>query len=350
MQFPLPETLPPLIESERMLDEILSRPRPELIEAIAHLEGPLLLLGAAGKMGPSLALLAQRAAAAAGRELEIIAASRFSDEHSQTWFQQHGIRTIPCDLLDRNQVRTLPHAATVLYLTGQKFGTRSNPGLTWAVNTLAPAHAAERYPKARFAVLSTGNVYPLVPLTGGGSIESDPLTPVGEYPNAAIARERIFQYYSALNGTPMVLIRLNYAVELRYGVLVDIAQKVFSETPIDLTTGHLNCIWQGDANEFILRMLPQAASPPNTFNLTGPKILSVRELALQFAELFGTRAQFTGSEAPTTLLNNPARIGNLLGPPFTPLSAVLRWTAHWIQQGGKLLGKPTHFQIRDGQY
>jgi dTDP-4-dehydrorhamnose reductase len=350
MQPPLPDTRPALIESEQMLNEVLTRPRSELIASMGHLKGPLLLLGAAGKMGPTLALLAQRAAAAAGRKLDIIAASRFSDEHSETWFQQHGIRTIHCDLLNREQVRLLPDAETVLYLTGLKFGTRSNPGLTWAVNALAPAHAAERYPRARFAVLSTGNVYPLVPVAGGGSIESDPLTPVGEYPNAAIARERIFQYYSALNGTPMVLIRLNYAVDLRYGVLIDIAQKVHSGTPIDLTTGHLNCIWQGDANEYILRMLPEAASPPTIFNLTGPEILSVRELALQFADLFKTKAQFTGTEAPTTLLNNPARVCTLFGSPPTPLHAVIRWTAHWIRAGGRLLDKPTHFQTRNGQY
>jgi dTDP-4-dehydrorhamnose reductase len=350
MQSPLPESLPERIDSEQMLDELLSRPRPELIEAIPRIKSPLLLLGAAGKMGPSLALLAQRAAAAAGHDLKIVAASRFSDENSKSWFQQKGIQTVHCDLLDRGQVQRLPDAETVIYLTGLKFGTSSNPELTWAVNTLAPAHTAERYPRARFAILSTGNVYPLVPVNGGGSTEADLLTPAGEYPNAAIARERIFQYYSGRNNTPMALIRLNYALDLRYGVLVDIAQKVFSGAPIDLTTGYVNCIWQGDANEFILRLLDEAAAPPAIFNLTAPAILSIRELALQFADLFQTEARFTGTEAPTALLNNPVRLCKKFGEPPTPIHSIIRWTAHWIRSGGKLLDKPTHFETRNGQY
>ncbi len=336
--------------TEEELEELLSRPSPKLVQFIRTVESPLLLLGASGKMGPTLALLARRAAEAAGHRLRIVAASRFSEEKTRRLLDGNGIETFACDLLDRDSVKALPETAHLIYLVGLKFGTGTNPAMTWAVNTIGPSHVAERFPQARIVALSTGNVYPLSTVAKGGAIESDPLTPVGEYANAAVARERIFEYHGRKQGTPMVLLRLNYAVDLRYGVLLDIAQKVWSEQPVDVTTGYLNCIWQGDANEMILRALDLAQSPPLALNMTGGEVLSVRHLAMRFGELMEREVTIAGTEAQTSLLSNSARIFQLLGKPATPLDQVVRWTAHWVMGGGRTLNRPTHFEVRDGKY
>jgi uncharacterized protein YbjT (DUF2867 family) len=346
----MPDRLPERIETEEALDELLTRPRPELVKFIGSVRGPLVVLGAGGKMGPTLAVLAKRAAEEAGRPLEVIAASRFSDPGARAWLEARGVKAIQCDLLDREQIARLPGAENVVCLVGLKFGTAGQPFLTWAMNALVPANVVERYPRARMVALSTGNVYGLVPVNGGGSVETDPLTPLGEYPNAAVARERIFEYGAHRHGTPLALIRLNYAVELRYGVLVDIALKVLHGEPVDVTMGRFNCIWQGDANEFILRALASVQSPPAVLNLTGPRLWSVRETAARFGELLGKTVRFTGGEAATALVNNPAKACALWGEPPTPMEAMTRWIAHWLQRGGRLLGKPTRFEIRDGKY
>ena len=342
--------LPAVIESEETLDEIMTRPRPVMVECIRTLQSPLVILGAGGKMGPTLAVLAKRAAEAAGHRLDIIAVSRVAHPQAREWLEGRGVRTISCDLLESEAVKRLPDSVNLIYLVGLKFGTAENPGATWAMNTLVPAHVTQRFPRARIVALSSGNIYPLVPASSGGSVETDSVAPVGEYPNAVLARERIFQFYSQKNQTLVVLVRLNYAVDLRYGVLVDIAQKVHRGEPIDVTMGDLNCIWQGDANEFILRSLTLASAPPAILNLTGPAVLSVRELALQFSQLLGRSAHIVGVEAETALLNNPARICALFGPPATAMETVMRWTAHWISQHGRLLNKPTHFEVRNGKY
>ena len=260
------------------------------------------------------------------------------------------MRTQSIDLLDRDGLKKLPAAANVIYLVGRKFGTSQDAARTWASNTLVPAYVAERFCQSHLVVLSTGNVYPLVPIASGGSVETDALTPLGEYANAAIARERLFEFFAQQHGTPVCILHLNYAVEFRYGVLVDIARKVLAGEAVDVTTGYMNCIWQGDANEMILRALALAKTPPQVLNLTGPAVLSVRALALRFGELFGKTVQLTGTEAETALLSNPAQACALLGPPPTPLETVMRWTAHWLQSGGRLLAKPTHFEVRDGRY
>jgi nucleoside-diphosphate-sugar epimerase len=332
------------------LDDWLTSPRQVLVDFIRTVASPLVILGAGGKMGPTLAVLAQRAAQAAGHRLEVIAVSRFSDASSRQWLELHGVSTVKADLLERSAVQGLPEATHVIYAAGLKFGTQQNPALTWAVNTLAPAHVADRYAKARLDALSTGNVYPLVSVASGGAREDHPLTPLGEYANAAVARERIFEYFARKNGTPAALLRLNYAVELRYGVLVDIVRKVWSGEPIDLSSGWFNCIWQGDANEVILRALALAESPAAPWNLTSPNLLRVREVAERLGELLGTPPQFTGQESETALLNNSAKLCSVLGEPPTPLEAVLRWTAHWVKSGGRSLNKPTHFEARDGRY
>lgn len=342
--------LPQTIRTETDLNEVLSRPRPALVEAIRGVTSPLVVLGAGGKMGPSLCWLARRAAEEAGHKLQVIAVSRFSDPRGREWLEARGVETLSCDLLNRDAVARLPDSTNLIYLVGLKFGTQQIPWMTWAVNTLVPAHVAERYSRARIVALSSGNVYPFVPVESGGATESLPPAPVGEYGTAALARERILEYCSRTQGTRLALMRLNYAVELRYGVLADLARKVWNKEPVELATGHLNCIWQGDANEMILRSLDLTGTPPVVLNLTGPSTHSVRELARRFGELLGRPPQLAGTEEPTALLNNPVELCSRLGPPPTPLQAMLQWTANWVKQGGADLGKPTHFEVRTGQF
>lgn len=342
--------LPETIQNETELLEIMTRPRPVLVEYMRSLNGPLVILGAGGKMGPSLAILARRAAEEAGNPLEITAVSRFSDPRARADLEAHGVTTLSADLMDRAAFARLPDAPNVLYLVGLKFGTSQNPARTWATNTLIPAFTAERYPRARIAALSTGNVYPLTPTAGGGSREDDPLTPLGEYANACVARERIFTYYSEQQGTPLVLLRLSYALDLRYGVLADLALKVFHGEPVDLSMARTNCIWQGDANEMIIRALALASVPPTPLNLVGPGHYSVRALALRLGELLGKEPAFCGVESQTAFLSDTTRLRASLGEPPTPIETVLRWTAAWVRSGGRLLNKPTHFTVRDGGY
>ena len=339
-----------MIETETELENVLTEPRPELIEFIKGITSPLVLLGAGGKMGPTLAVLARRAAEAAGHSLEIVAASRFSDSAAREFLDRRGIRTLSVDLLRRDQVQQLPESRNIIYLAGLKFGTSQNPSLTWAVNTLAPAHVMERYKEARVVALSTGNVYPLAEVKTGGVTEEAPLTPVGEYANAAVARERIFEFFSIQNGTALALLRLSYAVELRYGVLVDIARHVWANEPVDLRNGFINCIWQGDANDMIVRALSLVTSPGKAWNLTGPEPLSVRSVAEQLAALLGREARFLGTESPTALLSNPKALCTRLGKPTTQMATMLPWIAHWVKKGGRNLNKPTHFEVRDGAY
>ena len=346
-----PEPMTPdVLHTEAELDAVLTRPSAALVDFIRTVRSPLMVLGAGGKMGPTLAVRARRAAEAAGHPLDVVAVSRFSDEARRTWLEAHGVRTLRCDLMDRAAVRALPAATDVLYLVGQKFGTVHDPVQTWAVNTLPSAHVAEHYAGARLGILSTGNVYPLTPVDRGGSVETDALTPLGEYANACVARERIFSFFARKDGTPVVLLRLNYAVDLRYGVLLDLARKVAAGAPVDLTMGYLNCIWQGDAHDMILRSLALAAVPPVPLNVTGPDVLAVRALAGRLGALLGRAATFTGREAETALLSNPARACRLLGPPPTAPETMLRWTAHWVRTGGPTWNRPTHFEVRDGQY
>jgi nucleoside-diphosphate-sugar epimerase len=343
-------TLPDRIQTVEALDEIMTRPRSPLIEFIPTLSSPLVILGAGGKMGPTLAVLARRAADEAGHPLDVIAVSRFSDGQSRQWLEARGVKTLLCDLFDPAALRRLPDADNVIYLVGLKFGTAQNPAATWATNTLLPAYAAERYAKARIAALSTGNVYPLSPLASGGLPESAALTPLGEYANSGVARERLFEFFSAKYGTPITLVRLSYALDLRYGVLVDIARKVFAGQPVDVTMGYFNAIWQGDANDLILRSLSLASCPPMTLNVTGTQMISVRDAALRFGELLQRPVEIVGAEADTALLSDTARLVETLGAPLTPLDLVMRWTADWIASGGPLFDKPTHFEVRDGAY
>lgn len=340
-----PATLP----DEAALDDWMSRPSDALVSFISTLRGPLVVLGAGGKMGPSLCVLARRAAEAAGVALDVVAVSRFSDPAVRAWLEARGVRTQTCDLMT-DDLGALPDAENVLYLVGLKFGTQQAPARTWAVNTLIPARVTERYAGSRIVALSSGNVYPLVPTGSGGSVEGDPLTPLGEYPNACVARERLFQYGSGAHGTPGVVVRLNYATDLRYGVLVDLAQQIAAGQPVDVTMGYLNCIWQRDANDAVIRSLALAETPMHPLNLTGTERLSVRGLAEALAERMGRSVEIVGEEAPTALLSDVSQMVDTLGEPETPLGAVLDWTAAWVASDGPTLGKPTHFEVRDGQY
>ena len=341
---------PDKIESEEQLEQVLTGPNAALVEFIKTVPSPLLILGAGGKLGPTLAVLAKRAAEAAGHPLEVVAVSRFNDVKARAWLKRHRITALPADLTRAEDLQSVPDADAVMYLVGQKFGTAKNPAATWAINTIVPGRVAERFPQARIVALSTGNVYPLSEVTRGGSLETDPLTPTGEYANATVGRDRIFEFYSQTQQTRVALLRLFYAVELRYGVLVDIARKVHSRQPIELANGYFNCIWQGDANELALRALALTSSPPSVWNLCRPEIFSVREVANWFGKAFGVWPQFVGVEAPSALLGNSSQLCAKLGPPAVPLERMLEWIAHWIARGGSVLDKPTHFEVRDGQY
>jgi nucleoside-diphosphate-sugar epimerase len=336
--------------NEAELEDALSSPSDALLEFVPSLSSPLLILGAGGKMGPTLALMAKRAAAKVAPKLEIVAASRFTDPRARELLEKSGVQTHSCELLDRSALERLPDSSNIIYLVGLKFGTANNPAPTWAMNTLVPANVVERYPASRIVALSTGNVYPFGPAERGGAREEDPLTPIGEYSNAAVARERIFQFCGARRGTRIALLRLFYSVELRYGVLADLAQKIISGEPIDLATGYFNCIWQRDANDMILRSLALASSPASAWNLCSPTIYRIRDVAVELGKLLGIAPIFKNTSSSTALLGDPQRICEKLGAPSTPFEQVLRWTAEWVKRGGRNLGRPTHFEVRDGVY
>lgn len=343
---------PATIETESALEEVLTRPSPRLVESIRAWASPLVILGAGGKMGPTLAVLARRAADAAGHALDVVAVSRFTDANARAWLEDRGVRTVACDLLgpDAGALRSLPDTPNVAYLVGLKFGTSKNPAATWAMNTLVPARVCERYAGARIVALSTGNVYPMSDVGRGGALETDPLTPLGEYANAAVARERVFEFSARQHGVKIALIRLFYAVELRYGVPVDIATKVRDGVPIHLENGAFPCIWQGDANEAVLRALNLVQDEPSAWNLCRPEVYSVREVAAGFGRLLGCNAEVLGTEAATALLGNPGRLVRELGAPAVDMNRMMAWIADWVRRGGRNLGRPTHFETRDGRY
>ncbi|QDT14276.1 NAD-dependent epimerase/dehydratase family protein [Alienimonas californiensis] len=342
--------LPDRIADETALEELLSRPTPAVVDVFRRLRGDLAVLGSGGKMGLSLVTMACRARDAAGSSAKVFSVSRFGDAAVRRQHEAAGAETVACDLLAEDAADRLPPAAHVVYMVGLKFGTAERPDLTWAANTVAPLQATRAYRDADVVAFSTGNVYDVTAADSGGSVETDALEPRGEYPNAAVARERLFEYASRERGTPAVLLRLNYALEPRYGVLVDLAQRIAAGTPIDLATGYFNGIWQGDANAAALRLLEHAGSPPLAINVTGTQTLAVRDVATRLAERMGRPVAFTGEPAPAALLSNAARATALLGEPDTPIERVIDWVADWIARGGRTLGKPTRFEVRDGRY
>ncbi|HEU4642928.1 MAG TPA: NAD(P)-dependent oxidoreductase [Gemmatimonadaceae bacterium] len=336
--------------TEQDLEQRLAEPTPGVLEALRAVPGDIIVLGAAGKMGPSLARMARRALDALGRSDRVIAASRFSSPESEHRLRASNIETIRCDLTDREAVGRLPDAPNVLFLAGQKFGTSGAPAETWAMNTIVPHHAAERYASSRIVAFSTGNVYPLVPVGSGGAREEDAPAPVGEYAASCLGRERVFEFHAARRGTRVAIMRLNYAVDLRYGVLVDVARRVWRGEPVDVTMGWVNVIWQGDANARALQCLAHAASPPFVVNVTGRDTLSIRAAAQRFGEMFGRPAAITGEEAPDALLSDATRSMELFGPPTVSTGQLIAWVADWIQRGGTTLDRPTHYEVRTGQF
>lgn len=341
---------PATIDSVEQLDELLSRPGPAALAALRRSPGDVLILGAAGKMGPTLGRMLRRAADAVDPPRGIIAVSRFRDPDSRARFAAVGIQTIAGDLADRHFVESLPDVPNVFFLSGMKFGASGNEPLTWGMNAWVPAVVAERFARSRIVALSTGNVYGLVPVSSGGSREPDPPAPVGEYAMSCVARERLFQYFCERNSTPTVLIRLNYAVELRYGVLVDLAQRIIRDEPVDVSMGHVNVIWQGDACDAIIASLADTAVPADILNVAGSEILSVRVLSQRLAELLNRSVRFTGSEAPDALLNNARRCRERYGQPRQSIDQMLEWTADWLRRNGATHGKPTHFESRSGRF
>ena len=342
--------MPPRIASTDELDDLLSTPTPGVIETLRKLDGDLIILGVGGKMGPTLAKMAVRASQEAGTKRKVIGVARFSNPELPAWLRKHGIEPLACDLLDPQQLAKLPEAANVVVMTALKFGSTGRPGDTWAVNCWMPANICQKYAGSRIAAFSTGNVYPLTPVTHGGSLETDPLAPIGEYAASCVGRERLYDYFSRSAGTKLSIVRLNYACELRYGVLVDLARQIQAGEPIDLTMGAVNVIWQGDANAMTLQSLAHAASPPFVLNVAGPETLSVRRVCEQLGELLGKPPVFSGSEGDSALLSSGQLGHQLFGYPRVPIQQLMAWIADWLQHGGELFGKPTKFQVRDGKF
>jgi nucleoside-diphosphate-sugar epimerase len=338
------------IQNTSQLDDLLSQPTGSLVAMLKRLPGDILILGAAGKMGPTLARMAKRASDEAGQRRRVIAVSRFSNAAERQKLDAWDIDTLPADLLDEQAVRSLPDAPNVVYMAGMKFGATGNESLTWAMNTLLPANVCRRYASSRIAAFSTGNVYGLSPLSLGGSVESDAPNPQGEYAMSCLGRERTFEHYSRTHGTNVVLLRLNYACELRYGVLVDLAMKIFREEPVDLSMPMANVIWQGDANAHSLLALEHAASPACVLNIAGPEQLSIRRVCERLGELLGRRPVLVGEEQSEALLNNAGKAHRLFGYPTVAIDQLTEWVAAWVAGGGQMLGKPTKFEVRDGKF
>lgn len=343
MSGPPPQTV-------EQLEDLLSTPTPEVVETLARLEGDILVLGVAGKLGPTLARMARRASRSAGSERRIIGVSRFSSVEQRASLEAHGIETIRCDLTDEDAVARLPQAPNVVFMAGMKFGSTGQEARTWAINCYAPAVVCRRYPQSRIVAFSTGNVYGLAPVGAGGSLESVTANPVGDYAMSCLGRERIFEHFGRTQGTRTALVRLNYATELRYGVLVDLARAVYQGETVDLTMGFLNAIWQGDANALALRAFDHVAAPPFVVNVTGPEELSVREVCEELGRLMGKTPRFTGREAKDALLSNAGLARRVFGPPRIDARKMIEWIAGWLLAGGARLDKPTHFSVRDGRF
>jgi len=338
-----------VFHTEAELEAALSEPTPQVIETLARHPGDIIFLGAAGKMGPTLARMAKRASNVAGTKRNVFAVSRFSGGGEEA-FTAHGIETIRCDLLNEEEVKRLPDAPNVVYMPGRKFGSTGDEGATWAINCYLPAVVCKKYARSRIVAFSTGNVYAFTRPDTGGPTEDTPLVPVGEYGMSTLGRERMFGYFSRALGIPVATIRLNYACDLRYGVLVDLARKVKAGEPVDLAMGYFNTIWQGDANAMTLRAFDHCTVLPRAFNVTGPTVLRVRKVCERFASRFGVQPRFTGIEADTALLSNATAGIATLGPLRVSEDELIDWVVGWLIHGGRVLAKPTHFEARDGKF
>lgn len=332
------------------LEAKLAEPSPELIADMKNIDGDIMLLGVGGKMGPSLARLAMNAIQAAGVEKRVIGVSRFSDAATREELEAAGVETISCDLLNDKALQQLPDVKNIIYMAGNKFGTTGREWFTWAMNAYLPGRVAEKFKNSRFVVFSSGNIYPFTPVASGGATEDVAPDPVGEYGQSTLGRERVFSYFSHTYNIPMAIYRLNYAIDLRYGVLLEIAKAVYEEREIDVTMGHVNVIWQGDANEIAIRSLLHASTPPNIINVTGPETLSLRWVAGEFGKRFGKQPILVGQESEDALLNNAAKSFQLFGYPKVSVLQMIDWIAEWVKNDGLTWDKPTHFQEREGKF
>jgi nucleoside-diphosphate-sugar epimerase len=340
------DTLPRTIPDISALDDLLCRPSQPLIDDLHEVRGDIMVLGVGGKMGPTLAGLAK----AALPDRRVIGVARFSEPGVKGWLQARGIETINCDLLDEAAIRRLPQAPNIIFMAGRKFGAEGNLALTWAMNAHVPALVAQAFPTSRIVAFSTGCVYPFVSVDGKGSDEGMPPDPPGEYAQSCVGRERMFEYFSRQFKTPGRLFRLNYAIDMRYGVLHDIATKVLTGAPIDVSLGHVNFIWQGDASSQALRCLAHCDTPTSPINVSGHEILAVRDLAAQFGKLFGEPPVIVGKEEPTAWLTNTSLAVKLFGLPIVDTAQLIAWTADWVARSMPSLGKPTKYEVRDGRY
>ncbi len=341
---------PDSIPDEATLDEVMSRPSVGLIESIARGSGDLLVLGAGGKMGPTTARMAQRAFEAAGREGRVIAVSRFSNPAARAGLEAAGVTTLAGDLLDPGFLRALPDAPEVVFMAGRKFGSTGAEHLTWAMNAHLPGLVARRFREARCVVFSTAAVYPFVPTDSTGADEDLEPEPIGEYAQSCLARERMFEYAAHTWGTRSALIRLSYALDLRYGVLHDVGASVRDGQPVNVGMSTASVIWQGDACDLILRTLEYTSAPPLTLNVSGMEPIRIGEVGIELGRLLGVEPTFEGVESNSALFVDCRRMAGLVGEPMTPLGQVLRWTADWLEAGGRTLDKPTHFDVRDGKF
>jgi len=339
-------SMPKTIRSVEELDELLSRPSPGLIESLKTLSGDIMILGAGGKVGPTLALMAKRAVDATGVKKRVIAV----DVQPLEELAKKGIETLACNMLDLDAVAKLPKVENIVYMVGRKFGSTGSESLTWAINVIVPYHVARTFTASRISAFSTGCVYPVVDVKTGGATEIMPADPVGEYAQSCLGRERMFDYFAENKGERVAHVRLNYAIELRYGVIHDIAAKVWAGESVDVTTGFANGIWQGDACNQALMALEMATSPATILNVTGPEIFSIREVAQTLGRLMGKEVKFSGQENGLGYLNNSRKANSLFGNPSVPLGRVIEWVAHWVKSGGASLGKATHFETQNGKY
>ena len=340
------ESLPQTISDITALDELLCRPSQALIDDLRKVDGDIMILGVAGKMGPTLAGLAK----AAVPERRVIGVARFGDPAVEHWLRARGVETLHCDLLDETAIEALPKIPNIVFMAGRKFGAEGDLSLTWAMNSHVPALIAQAFAGSRIVAFSTGCVYPFVPVNGKGSDEDMAPNPPGEYAQSCVGRERMFEYFSRKHSTPGRLFRLNYAIDMRYGVLHDIARKVLQGKPIDVSLGHVNFIWQGDASAQALRCLAHCETPTLPINVSGHEILAVRDLASKFGQRFGRAPVITGKEEPTAWLTNTSQAAKLFGLPIVGAEQLISWTADWVSRSMPSLGKPTKYEVRDGRY
>jgi len=338
------------LKTQHDIELALSDPTPGVVEMMRRLEGDILVLGVGGKMGPTLAMMARKACRSAGVANRVVGVARFSNPDVAVRLQSAGVETIQGDLLDQDFLRSLPDAPNIIYMAGMKFGSTGKEGLTWAMNCYLPGMICERFPSSRIVAFSTGNVYRMTPVSGAGSLESDQPAPVGDYAMSCLGRERVFQHFSEALSIPVLLFRLNYAVEFRYGVLVDLATSVWNREPVDLTTGYFNVIWQPDANAMALQSLEHTASPAEILNVTGPDVTPVREACIRLGEIMNREVKFAGTESDHAFLNNSAKAFKLFDEPSTTVDEMIDLVAQWVMRDGISHGKPTHFETRDGNF